>query len=266
MLQRVIRTICDRPGDTQAEREARSLHVARSVLGFRPRDSMEFMLAGMVVIHAHLIEDSANDAFQGEAEARRTKSTVVALDRMMLGFLREFRIAQKRPLEGGDDTGPPGDGSGPVKPETEIANPPAEAVEPPAEASSNAQPETAKALPETPKPQAAGDRPKPSSAPPASPRSALPEAVFRPLVPFLPPCRDIDSSIAAMMAVLSTPSSSHPVPSTPGKRAASHRSLRSHGRSRRHRAGRGPAAVDPPQRDAPHQPAALLPSRANSAP
>jgi hypothetical protein len=100
MLQDVVEAICDRPGDTADQRDARSRDVIASVQGFAPRDPVELMLVGMVVMHAWLIQHTARD-LAGERDERsraRTKSSIVALDRGMLGFLREFRTARKRRL------------------------------------------------------------------------------------------------------------------------------------------------------------------------
>jgi hypothetical protein len=98
MLQGIVASICDRPGDTDAQREARSRDVVDAVQGFEPRDPVELMLAGMAVIHAHLIQDSVRDLVREQDDRLRArgKSTIVALDRAMVGFLKEFRIARKR--------------------------------------------------------------------------------------------------------------------------------------------------------------------------
>ena len=95
MLQGIVASICDRPGDTDAQREARSRDVVDAVQGFEPRDPVELMLAGMAVIHAHLIQDSVHDLVREQDDRLRArgKSTIVALDRAMVGFLKELRIA-----------------------------------------------------------------------------------------------------------------------------------------------------------------------------
>src|SRR5258708_6584367 len=102
MLQGVVQAICNRPGETAAQREARALDVVRSVLAFTPRDPVEIMLAGLAVGHYHLILDSLHDAFGAPADgaARRANSGIAGLDRVMTGLLKELRIAQTRPAEG----------------------------------------------------------------------------------------------------------------------------------------------------------------------
>jgi hypothetical protein len=99
MLQGIIFSICDRPGDTPEQRDARSRSVVHAVLAFEPRDPVEMMLAGMAVGHSHLLLDWIHDAFRKEPDAQKVRS-IVALDRVMTGFLKELRFAQARPMEG----------------------------------------------------------------------------------------------------------------------------------------------------------------------
>jgi len=48
MLQVVTRAICDRPGDSPAQRESRTRQMAHTALAFEPRDGLEYMLASLV--------------------------------------------------------------------------------------------------------------------------------------------------------------------------------------------------------------------------
>jgi hypothetical protein len=100
MLQVVARAICDRPGETAVQRESRARQLVHCTLGFEPRDGLEYMLASMTVGHFHLILDSMRDVFQGQMDSMkaRTKTTIVALDRSLLAFVREARLARVRPL------------------------------------------------------------------------------------------------------------------------------------------------------------------------
>ncbi len=190
MLRGVVEAICERPGDTAEQRDARSRGVVHAVLGFEPRDLMEMMLAGMAVTHFHLTLDSARDAFgepvsQGAGRPprdakRRIKSEVVALGRGMVGFMKELRIAQTRPIE----------------PAAEVVRPPAKAAgegaRPPAKAASSVTPKA-----ETSTPTAA------DAATGASWREAAP-------VPLLPPLRRGETSSAALLAV-ADPSKKSPI-------------------------------------------------------
>lgn len=175
MLQGVVRAICDRPGETKAQRDALTHDVVHSVMAFEPRDPVEIMLAGMAVTHFHLILDSAHDVFAEQPENLKvkTKSGVVALDRSMVGFLKELRTAQTRPMEGAAEAARH---EAPAEPEA--SRPP----KPEAEAEARQQ------------------EPAPASrqGPAADWRDAAP-------VPLLPPVRKAETSIAAMLAVLSPP-------------------------------------------------------------
>jgi hypothetical protein len=100
MLQVVARAICDRPGDNPAQRESRTRQMVYSTMGFQPRDGLEYMLSTMLVGHFNLILDSMHDVFLGQVDTMkaRTKATIVALDRSILAFVRELRLAGMRPL------------------------------------------------------------------------------------------------------------------------------------------------------------------------
>lgn len=178
MLQGIVASICDRPGDTDAQREARSRDVVDAVQGFEPRDPVELMLAGMAVIHAHLIQDSVHDLVR-EQDGRlraRGKSTIVALDRAMVGFLREFRIARKRSCSPGD--------AGEHRTEDTPASD-AGQVATPAKAGATAA--------------------KPNAPSAIRPSVRTPEPTPSPPVPLLPPLCRSEMSTAAMMAVMSSP-------------------------------------------------------------
>jgi hypothetical protein len=98
MLQVVARAICDRPGDNPAQRDSRTRQMVYSTMGFDPRDGLEYMLTTMTVGHFNLILDSMFDVFQGQMDTMkaRTKSTIVALDRSMLAFVKEMRFSRLR--------------------------------------------------------------------------------------------------------------------------------------------------------------------------
>jgi len=100
MLQIVARAICDRPGESSAQRESRTNQMVHATLGVEPRDGLEYMLSALVFGHFNLILDSMHDVFLGQVDQMkaRTKSTIVALDRSMLALVRELREAGTRPL------------------------------------------------------------------------------------------------------------------------------------------------------------------------
>lgn len=213
MVQSFADALCERPDESAAHRAARSREVVHSVLAFQPRDVLEIMLAGMAVTHAHLIQDSARDALLGQEDVlkARTKSTVVALDRGMIGFLRELRLAQTRPLEA---AGAVDGGSempvaaviaeskpSPVAVKPEIPRPSMDAWSP-------------AAVPEPPVPLARSSAVSDSSVPLARPSVA---AAPEPPVPLLAPSRSTETSVAAMLTVLTPPTTPHPERSTPAR-------------------------------------------------
>jgi hypothetical protein len=177
MLQSIAEAICDRPHDTAAQRVIRSRAVVATVQGFQPRNPMEVMLTGLAVTHAHLIVDAANDVFCGQDSRvkARTRSAIVALGRGMFGFLKELRTFQTKGLEAAAA------GSDAVDATDAVAIVP---VEP---------------LDEAP-PPAAGPGSRIVAAGPLAHRKT-PE----PPVPLLPPVRRAETSVAAMMAVMSSP-------------------------------------------------------------
>jgi hypothetical protein len=102
MLQVVARAICDRPGESPAQRDSRTGQMVHATMGMQPRDGLEYMLSTMLFGHYQLILHSMRELFHGQTESMnaRTKSTIVALDRAVLGILKELRIQRKRPLAG----------------------------------------------------------------------------------------------------------------------------------------------------------------------
>jgi hypothetical protein len=100
LLQVVTRAVCDRPADSAQQRESRTRQMIHSVLGFEPRDGLEYMLATIAYGHFQLILDSMRDAFQGQSEVMKAKNktTIVALDRMMLQMIKELGLVRRRPM------------------------------------------------------------------------------------------------------------------------------------------------------------------------
>lgn len=100
LLELVTRAICIRGDESPAQGESRTRQMVHTVLGFEPRDGLEYMLATMVFGHFNLILDSMRDVFQGQIDTMklRTKSSIVALDRALIAMLRELRTEQRRPL------------------------------------------------------------------------------------------------------------------------------------------------------------------------
>ena len=68
---------------------------------FQPRDEVETMLAGLAAAHVRLIHRSMNEILAAPPglDQSRGKAQLVALDRVLFGYLRELRAAGKRPVD-----------------------------------------------------------------------------------------------------------------------------------------------------------------------
>jgi hypothetical protein len=139
MLQVAARALCDRPGDSSAQRDSRTRQMVLSILGFEPRDGLEVMLATLAFGHFQLILDSMSDVFHGQADAlkAKTKTAIVPLGRAMLEMIKELRLVRARPVaqsaedvrrEAAAATAPPVDV--PVAPVAPVHETPHEASQP----------------------------------------------------------------------------------------------------------------------------------------
>jgi hypothetical protein len=99
LLQVAARAICDRPGESAAQRDSRTSQMVHMVLSMQPRDGLEYILSILAVGHFNLILHSMRDAFQSPPETQNSpaQSTVVALDRALQGCAKELRLSRKRP-------------------------------------------------------------------------------------------------------------------------------------------------------------------------
>lgn len=106
LLQGFVEALPCQEGETEARAMTRTRTTIFSIMAFLLRDALEMMLSGQVVMHNALIQDSARDILRGQTEAlkARTKSTAVALSRLMLAHLSTLRRAQTRPAEGAMET------------------------------------------------------------------------------------------------------------------------------------------------------------------
>lgn len=111
MLEVVARTLCDLPSDTPLQRQSRARQMVHTTLGLQPRDGLEFMLSTLMFGHFQLILDSMRDALRGQADEvkGKTKTTIVSLDRSLLGFAKEYRLTRSRPLAPGTEVAQPCD-------------------------------------------------------------------------------------------------------------------------------------------------------------
>ena len=99
MFHTTARALCQHPDEPQTLTAVRTRQMVHATLALDPRDGLEMMLATLVVGHHGLILDSIKDVHQTQDERTkiRAKSGIVALDRALLGLLREYRLARARP-------------------------------------------------------------------------------------------------------------------------------------------------------------------------
>ena len=199
-LQDAARMLCDRPGETAAQRDKRTHRMVYTVMGFQPRDGLEYMLSTMALGHYDLILDAMHDAFQGQIDTMKTKSKagVVALGSGFRGLLTDLRRASARPLteeaQRAQDARQAAEAARraaaptpePAPESAQVAEEPAPAAPTPVAAPVAAQTpepptEAATAQPATPRPAASVPagvpvRPRPAAAPPALSRAPSPAA------------------------------------------------------------------------------------------
>jgi hypothetical protein len=177
MLHGIADAICDRPADSAEQRAVRRRVVMETAKQFQPCGAVEMMLVGMVIAHAHLLEDAIHDAFQvrDDRVKARTKSSIAGLDRGMFGFLKELRMVQDRRRK-------------------------AEAVASEAEGAVGMADGGAVAVNPSARTPASMTQPVTRAAMTNKPAKAM---VEEPPEPRLPQLRGSETSVAAMMAVLS---------------------------------------------------------------
>ncbi len=107
-LAQATRALCDRPGETRPDAEARTRQMVHTALGFEPRDGAELMLATLIYGQMALILDATHEVFHAETapQKHRARAGLLALNRALLGTMRELRLQQKRPLAGQDTEQP----------------------------------------------------------------------------------------------------------------------------------------------------------------
>jgi hypothetical protein len=188
MLQSITDAICDRPAESAADCASRRRVVMDMAQGFKPRDAVEMMLVGMVIAHAHLLEDAVHDVYHGQDDhiKARSKASIAGLDRGMFGFMRELRTVQNRRRK---DEAVAGKAAG-------IG----------ATADAGAAAKTSAPVAKPVIRDAASNEPAPAKVPSES---------------LLPTLRSSETSVAAMMAVLSPAVPSFVMPAGLGRRDAS---------------------------------------------
>lgn len=114
----VIAAICDRPGEDAATRRARETAALKSIQDFDPKDGVEIMLAGLIVMFQSLIASAAQDARHAD-NPDRAQRQVAQLSRAHMGYLRELRLHRKQHQPAPKPVPKPA----PAKPEAKAAKP-----------------------------------------------------------------------------------------------------------------------------------------------
>jgi hypothetical protein len=97
VTEEFVQSIVD---NVQKRRESSCEVWFQAALSMKPRDELEQMLATLFFGHAGLILDSIHDFHTCENSRMKPRITaaIIALDRAMMSFLKEFRLARARPV------------------------------------------------------------------------------------------------------------------------------------------------------------------------
>ncbi len=102
MIGDMGKAVCERKGETKQQQFTRSQVVVDMILGLRPRDVLEAMLAGHSVMFHEVIVDSVHDTLRGELDTMRrgTRSNLVAMNKAFTANLDRLERCQSRPSQG----------------------------------------------------------------------------------------------------------------------------------------------------------------------
>jgi hypothetical protein len=114
VISEMAKALCERPEESRQLQITRIQAATHMILGMRPRDVIEAMLAGHAVMFHALITDSIRDTLQGQiAEMRRgTRINIVSLNKAFHMNLVRFEQYQARPSQGSRDGGAQGQTAG----------------------------------------------------------------------------------------------------------------------------------------------------------
>ena len=102
LLDLIVEATVFRPGAKPAQIHAALKGLVGAIEAYLPRDPIEIMLAGMIVTHLQLILDATRDLFQCDdiRTKIRLRGQIVSLNRAMLSYMKELRVAAARePVE-----------------------------------------------------------------------------------------------------------------------------------------------------------------------
>ena len=101
----MAKAVSERNGQTRQQQSAHSQAVVHTIMGFRPRDVIEVMLAGHCVMFHEVLVESVHATLRGEPDPARhaPRPNLVALDKAFRGNLDLLERYQLRPAEGRRD-------------------------------------------------------------------------------------------------------------------------------------------------------------------
>ena len=100
-VRQIARAIGERSWDLAGTAEAQEANIAATYESLAPRNEAEGMLARLIVIHFHLIEDAAHASGHAETEVlrARARSAVLSLGRSMTRYMKQLDQARTQPDE-----------------------------------------------------------------------------------------------------------------------------------------------------------------------
>jgi hypothetical protein len=101
----MARALSERSGEDKQHQATRTQSAVHTIMGFRPRDAIEAMLAGHCVMFHELMTDSTRGTLRGEMDnvRRATRSNIVAMDRSFNASLDRLERCQNRVSDGDRD-------------------------------------------------------------------------------------------------------------------------------------------------------------------
>ena len=100
-VRQIVRAVGERSWDPSENAEALEANIAATYEALKPRTETEGMLARLIVIHFHLIEDAAHASGHAETEVlrARARSAVLSLGRSMTRYMKQLDQARTQPNE-----------------------------------------------------------------------------------------------------------------------------------------------------------------------
>src|ERR1700676_1583763 len=102
VISEMAKALCERPNENKHQQFTRTQASTHLILAQQPRDTLEAMLAGqMVMLHA-LMTDSIHDTLQGQVDGvrRGTRSNIVAINKAFFVNLDRLEVYQTRRSQG----------------------------------------------------------------------------------------------------------------------------------------------------------------------